>query len=102
MLHRGLPRRCTRWGGIALAIALAAASAAAQGRTENEPVLVVADRWIPIGDGALLPAFATHPLDAPRPEIDTVVIVLHGLLRNADAYHANMMTAVRIAASEAS
>lgn len=91
-------------GGLAVLLALvfatlvtAEAAAQQRSRTEEEPVAAVGDRWVPIGGGARLAAFASHSLDAPRPEIDTAVIVIHGLLRNADVYYASMMTAVRAA-----
>jgi hypothetical protein len=69
--------------------------AAASSSAEEQPVAVLGDRWIPIGGGTRLAAFASHPLDAPLPDIEAAVIVVHGLLRNADVYYANMMAAVR-------
>lgn len=62
---------------------------------EEQPVAVLGDRWIPIGGGARLAAFASHSLEAPLPDVEAAVIVVHGLLRNADVYYANMMAAVR-------
>jgi len=61
---------------------------------EDQPVTAVGDRWVPIG-GALLAAFTSHLLEAPRADIETAVIVIHGLRRDADVYYANMMAAVR-------
>ena len=62
---------------------------------EEQPVAVLGDRWVPIGGGARLAVFASHPLDAPLPDIEAAVIVVHGLLRNADVYYASMMAAAR-------
>src|SRR5205814_10442713 len=73
----------------------AEAQRATTSSAEEKPVAVVGDRWLPIGGGAMLAALASHSLDTPRREIETAVIVVHGLLRNADVYYANMMAAVR-------
>src|SRR5262249_34929103 len=90
------------WFFPALALMTASADAEAQpARTEDQPVAVVGDRCVPIGTGASLAAFASHPLDAPRPEIELAVIVVHGLQRNADVYYANMVAAVRKAGAAA-
>ena len=99
----------TRWArefgiaqsGSALYVLIAAvvnADANAQtppAQGEQQPVAVLADRWIPIGGGARLAARASHSLDAPLPDVETAVIVVHGLRRDADVYYDNMMTAVR-------
>lgn len=65
----------TRWSiGIAVAMTVLVVSADADAQrtvatsVENQPVAVVGDRWIPIGAGATLAAFASHPLVAPRLE----------------------------------
>jgi pimeloyl-ACP methyl ester carboxylesterase len=41
----------------------------------------------PQGAG-LLPLYADHKIDAPAPDVKRVLIVVHGALRNADAYFA--------------
>jgi hypothetical protein len=64
---------------------------------EDQPVAVVGDRWISLGGGAVFPLFANHALDERRAEIEQAVIVVHGLNRDADVYHANMLDAVRSA-----
>ncbi|MGS0896629.1 alpha/beta hydrolase [Burkholderia stagnalis] len=59
-------------------------------RAPNErPVGVVAPQHLtvttPAGSG-VVPLFATGEWNAPRPGVETAVILLHGRLRNADAY----------------
>jgi len=91
-------RRAVTRSAMALVAAALLASASAHAQTqrgEDQPVAVVAGKFIPVGGGAQLPVFTSHPLDAPRPDIDAAVIVIHGLYRDADVYHANMVGAVR-------
>ena len=64
-------------------------------RTEQDPVVTVGDRWVSIGGGSVLPTFSSHALEVPHPDIETAVIVIHGLQRNADVYYAAMQAAVR-------
>lgn len=64
-------------------------------RTEQDPVTVVGDRWVSIGGGAVFPTFSTHALEVPHSDIETAVIVIHGLQRDADAYYASMHATVR-------
>ena len=37
----------------------------------------------------MLPVYADHPVDKVAPDITRVFIVIHGTLRNADAYYAS-------------
>ncbi|KWB48985.1 hypothetical protein WL37_11530 [Burkholderia ubonensis] len=57
----------------------------------NAPVKAVADQRVHVdtsqGDG-LLPVYANRPIDRPEPGVKRVFIVMHGTLRNADAYFA--------------
>jgi hypothetical protein len=46
------------------------------------------------GEMVAIPCDWNHPIDHPNPAIERVVIVVHGVLRNADDYFPNMMTAV--------
>jgi hypothetical protein len=92
-------RAVARWFlALGMAALLVGAQARAQPpRGEEQPVAAVGDRLIPIGAGAVLSAFTSHPLDAPRPESEAAVIVIHGLNRDADVYYAAMLAAVRAA-----
>ncbi|WP_080402498.1 hypothetical protein [Burkholderia ubonensis] len=59
---------------------------------ENRHVKVIADQRLPINtaNGAgLLPVYANLPIDRREPTIKRVFIVMHGTLRNADAYFAS-------------
>jgi hypothetical protein len=47
-----------------------------------------------------VPCCWSHPIDAPNKEIERAVIVVHGVLRNADEYYAHMMEALRAAGVE--
>ncbi len=45
---------------------------------------------------ANLPLFSTHSITNPHPEITRAVIVVHGILRNADEYFTDVAEAARI------
>jgi hypothetical protein len=47
-----------------------------------------------------IPCCWSHPLDAQDENIERAVIVVHGVLRNADEYFPHMMEAVRVAGVE--
>ncbi|MCA7962864.1 alpha/beta hydrolase [Burkholderia cenocepacia] len=56
------------------------------------PVKAVADQRVTIDTpqgSAVLPVYADHPLDQAAPDVVRVFIVIHGTLRNADAYYAS-------------
>ncbi|MEK6351474.1 MAG: alpha/beta fold hydrolase [Burkholderia cenocepacia] len=56
------------------------------------PVKAVADQRVTVDTpqgSAALPVYADHPLDQPAPDVVRVFIVIHGTLRNADAYYAS-------------
>ncbi|MCA8082775.1 alpha/beta fold hydrolase [Burkholderia cenocepacia] len=56
------------------------------------PVKAVADQRVIIDTpqgSAVLPVYADHPLDQAVPDVVRVFIVIHGTLRNADAYYAS-------------
>ncbi|WP_176049865.1 alpha/beta fold hydrolase [Burkholderia sp. BCC1644] len=60
------------------------------------PVKAVADQRLtvdtPQGSAmppAMLPVYADHPVDKAAPDVTRVFIVIHGTLRNADAYYAS-------------
>lgn len=57
----------------------------------NEPVKEVADQRLlldtPEGKGEL-PLYADHAIGAASPDVTKVLIIVHGTLRNADAYYA--------------
>ena len=47
-----------------------------------------------------IPCCWSHPIDSPNKDIERAVIVLHGVLRNADEYYPHMMAAVQAAGVE--
>ena len=57
----------------------------------HQPVKQIADQRVfidtPDGKGEL-PVYADHAIDTAAPEVTTVLVVIHGTLRNADAYYA--------------
>ncbi|AVA21280.1 hypothetical protein NXC24_CH01629 [Rhizobium sp. NXC24] len=67
------------------------ANAASQHARLHEPVKQVADQRLLIdtaeGKGEM-PLYADHAIDAAAPDVTKVLIVIHGTLRNADAYYA--------------
>jgi pimeloyl-ACP methyl ester carboxylesterase len=63
----------------------------------REPVEVIAPNTIPVsGDSrpGLLPIYANRRLDAPNPDVDRAVIVIHGRLRNAGTYFQSALAAL--------
>ncbi len=42
-----------------------------------------------------MPCCWNHPIDQPNPQINRAIIVVHGVLRNADEYYPNMLAAVQ-------
>ncbi len=67
------------------------ANAASEHVRLNEPVKEVADQRLlldtPEGKGEL-PVYADHAIEAASPDVTKVLIIVHGTLRNADAYYA--------------
>ncbi|HDR9796541.1 TPA: alpha/beta hydrolase [Burkholderia cenocepacia] len=66
------------------------------------PVKAVADQRVTVDTpqgSAALPVYADHPLDQPAPDVARVFIVIHGTLRNADAYYASGRQVVEKAGS---
>ena len=67
------------------------ANAASQHARLNEPVEEIADQRLlldtPDGKGEL-PMYADHAIEAASPDVTKVLIIIHGTLRNADAYYA--------------
>ncbi|MBR7956473.1 alpha/beta hydrolase [Burkholderia cenocepacia] len=66
------------------------------------PVKAVADQRVTVDTpqgSAVLPVYADHPLDQPAPDVVRVFIVIHGTLRNADAYYASGRKVVEKAGS---
>lgn len=72
--------------------AASSAAAASQRERLEAPVKAVADQRVAVdtqqGSG-LLPVYADRPVDQPAPDVTRVFIVIHGTLRNADAYYAS-------------
>ncbi|WP_175976418.1 alpha/beta hydrolase [Burkholderia sp. BCC1047] len=103
-----LPAARARSYAVSLAVASAAAGtlagalqAEATTPTQRErleaPVKAVADQRVAVDTpqgSAMLPVYADHPLDRAAPDVARVFIVIHGTLRNADAYYASGRTVV--------
>jgi len=92
----------TRWGWLAIALVLAGARAPAEDKIDphKQPVKVVADGRLEVGDKGTLPLYVSRDWSKPLPDITRAVLVLHGYLRNADVYYRSARTA-RAAAGEA-
>jgi pimeloyl-ACP methyl ester carboxylesterase len=67
------------------------ANATSEHQRLNEPVKEIADQRLlldtPDGKGEL-PIYADHAIEAASPDVTKVLIIIHGTLRNADAYYA--------------
>ncbi|MGH8780879.1 alpha/beta fold hydrolase [Paraburkholderia sp.] len=66
----------------------------------HAPVKQIADQHVviktPEGTG-LLPVYADRPIDAAAPDVRRVLIIVHGILRNADVYFQSGQEAVQAA-----
>lgn len=73
-------------------------------RRLDEPVKQVGDQRIAVktaeGSGAI-PVFADRRIDAPAPDVRRVVVIVHGILRNADVYFATGQKIVKNAGDAA-
>ncbi|WP_241302828.1 alpha/beta hydrolase [Burkholderia stabilis] len=68
------------------------AAAATQRERLEAPVKAVADQRVAVDTpqgSAALPVYADRPLDKAAPDVTRVFVVIHGTLRNADAYYAS-------------
>ncbi|KOR17916.1 hypothetical protein ABW54_29625, partial [Burkholderia cenocepacia] len=82
---------CAATGTLAGAQPVEAATPTQRERLEA-PVKAVADQRVAVDTpegSAMLPVYADHPLDRAAPDVTRVFIVIHGTLRNADAYYAS-------------
>jgi hypothetical protein len=68
--------------------------------THRRPVKVIADARITVGSEGKLPLYVSGDWSNPLPGITRAVLVLHGRLRDADAYERSARTA-QAAAGEA-
>lgn len=70
----------------------------------DAPVKEIGDQRIvvktPEGAGAI-PVYADHSIDAPAPDVRRVVIIVHGILRNADVYFATAQEIIQKAGDAA-
>jgi len=62
------------------------ARAADEDSSRHRPVKEVADTRIPVGPKGAFPLYVSADWSGPLPEITRAVLVLHGVLRNADVY----------------
>lgn len=69
-------------------------------RPPAAPKAVAARRLLPIGgDGRGLPYFAARPLDGPLPDVDRVLIVVHGTERDGARYFRSLSRTLRRASA---
>lgn len=66
------------------------------------PITICKERFNVLSEGQAgsIPCCWSHPIDTPNKFIKQAVIVIHGVLRNADEYYPNMMAAVSHAGVE--
>ena len=76
------------------------ASAIEENAHNRAPVKEVANARIPVGAQGALPLYVSADWSGPLPDITRAVLVLHGVLRNADVYFRSAKTA-QAAAGEA-
>ena len=78
-------------GAAAMAACGVAGNAWAAGKSQKNAAQHVAGQWLqvtaPQGKG-MLAVYADRALDKPAPDVKRVLLVVHGLLRNADSYFA--------------
>ncbi|WP_342705216.1 alpha/beta fold hydrolase [Burkholderia arboris] len=78
--------------GLSGSVSPAEAATPTQRERLEAPVKAVADQRVAVETpqgSAALPVYADHPLDHAAPDVTRVFIVIHGTLRNADAYYAS-------------
>jgi len=72
---------------------LTAQTLAADESTDHRPVKAVAETRIKVGTGGSFPLYLSRDWSKPLPDITRAVLVLHGVLRNADVYFGTAMKA---------
>jgi pimeloyl-ACP methyl ester carboxylesterase len=85
---------------LALMLTIVQARAQEENAAHLKPVKVVADARIAVGKEGVLPLYVSRDWSEPQAGITRAVLVLHGLLRNADVYYRSALAA-QAAAGEA-
>ncbi|MCA8019600.1 alpha/beta fold hydrolase [Burkholderia metallica] len=88
--------------GVPLGTRAAEAAALTQRERLEAPVKAVAGQRVAVDTpqgSAVLPVYADRPLDRAAPDVERVFVVIHGTLRNADAYYASGLEVVEKAGS---
>jgi pimeloyl-ACP methyl ester carboxylesterase len=80
------------WAALAIA-ALASTTAWAADEPGHRPVSAVADTRLTVAPGATFPLYVSRDWSKPQPDINRAVLVLHGVLRNADVYYRTALAA---------
>ncbi len=88
--HGALPRLAL--GVLFCGLGISPVCAADEDASYRRPVRVVADGRIEV-EGGELPLFVSGDWSAPLPGVRRAVVVLHGRLRNADAYYRSALKA---------
>jgi pimeloyl-ACP methyl ester carboxylesterase len=68
---------------------------------QYRPVRAVGDQWVRVGGEGLLVCHASRALRATERGADSLVVAVHGALRDSDRYLARMQDAARLAGSDA-
>jgi pimeloyl-ACP methyl ester carboxylesterase len=84
---------------IALVVICRHAFAADDAAPNHKPVRAIADARLSVGSQGILPLYLSSDWSLPLPAVSRAIIVLHGRLRNADAYYLSAHTA-QVAAGE--
>ncbi len=86
---------------LSLLLGVASACAAARSAPGSAPVAEVATTTIAIAGGGRLPLFANVDPNAPQPDATLVVLVVHGVDRNAANYFATARDALALVGGDA-
>lgn len=71
---------------LLIGLLIAALPAWAADEPGHRPVSVVADGRLAVGRASVFPLYVSRDWTVPQPDIVRAVLVLHGVLRNADVY----------------
>lgn len=80
------------WLALSLVLMASPGFAADEG-PGHRPVSVVAEARVTVLPGVVFPLYVSRDWSKPQPDITRAVLVLHGVLRNADVYYRTALTA---------
>ena len=76
-----------------LAVPTLPVAVADEAASHHRPVKAVADATMPVGAAGRVPLYLSRDWAQPLPDVTRAVVVIHGRLRNADAYYRSALTA---------